>query len=115
MRKQVKVSSGIETLFGTLDENLRLLESSLHLTAHLKQDCLEIEGEEADVERMERIVDDYTQLLKEGVTFNNGDLRGYLKVAAEDPTYSLRALVTSGRQRNFGKKSVIPKSVNQRV
>jgi len=115
MRKEVKLTGGIETLFGTLDENLRLLESSLHLTAHLKNDSLEIEGEPADVARMERIVDDFSQLMKEGVSFNNGDLRGYLKVVSEDPSYSLRTLVINGRQRNFGKKSIIPKGVNQRL
>jgi len=115
MKKEVKLSSGIETLFGTLDENLRLLESSLHLTAHLKDDSLEIEGEPANVDQMERIVNDFSQLVKEGVSFNNGDLRGYLKVIAEDPSYSLRTLVMTGRHRNFGKKSVVPKSANQRL
>lgn len=114
MRKEVKVSGGIETLFGTLDENLQLLESSLKLKAHLTNDSLEIEGEPANVEQMERIVEEYGQLLKEGVTFNNGDLRGYLKVVAEDPTRGLRSLVTTSRQRSFGKKTVVPKSSNQR-
>src|ERR1700674_3104676 len=109
MTKEVKLSKGIETLFGTLDENLRLLESILHLKAHLKHDSLEIEGEPADVERMERIVEDFSQLVSEVVSFNNGDLRVYLKVAAEGPSYSLRSLVMSGRQRAFGKKSVVPK------
>src|ERR1035437_4336606 len=105
MIKEVKLNGGIETLFGTLDENLRLLESNLHLTAHLKNDSLEIEGEPSDVAQMERIVDDYSQLLKEGVSFDNGDLRGYLKMVSEDPAFSLRSLVTNGRQRQFGKKS----------
>jgi len=113
MIKEVKLTNGIETLFGTLDENLRLLESSLNLKAQLKDDSLEIEGEPASVDRMERILEDYGQLLKEGVSFNNGDLRGYLKVAAEDPAHSLRSLVITGRQRAFGKKSVVPKSPNQ--
>ena len=115
MIKEVKLRNGIETLFGTLDENLRLLESSLHLKAHLKNDSLEIEGEPADVLRMERIVEDFSQLVKEGVTFNNGDLRGYLKVVSEDPSASFRSLVLTGKQRVFGKKSVVPKSVNQRL
>src|SRR5258708_3646541 len=115
MRKEVKLSGGIETLFGPLDENLRLLEASLHLKAHLKDDCLEIEGEPADLERMQRIVEDYSKLLKEGVTFNNGDLRGYLKVASEDPSSSLHTLVSAGRHRNFGKKPIVPKSANQRL
>jgi len=35
-------------------------------------------------------------------------------VVTLDPEVSLRALVESGRQRNFGKKALAPKSVNQR-
>ena len=115
MKKEVQLTTGIETLFGTLDENLRLLETALHLSAHLKNGTLEIEGDPANVERMERIVEDYTQLLKEGVTFSNGDLLGYLKIVAEDPASNLHALVSSGRHRQYGKKPVTPKSLNQRL
>jgi phosphate starvation-inducible PhoH-like protein len=115
MKKEVQLTTGIETLFGTLDENLRLLETALHLSAHLKNGTLEIEGDSADVERMQRIVEDYAQLLKEGVTFSNGDLLGYLKIVAEDPASNLHALVSSGRHRQYGKKPVTPKSLNQRL
>jgi phosphate starvation-inducible PhoH-like protein len=115
MKKEVQLTTGIETLFGTLDENLRLLETALHLSAHLKNGTLEIEGDSADVERMQRIVEDYAQLLKEGVTFSNGDLLGYLKIVAEDPASNLHTLVSSGRHRQYGKKPVTPKSLNQRL
>src|SRR5262249_1969494 len=115
MKKEVKLASGIETLFGTLDENLRLLESELHLKAQLKNDSLELEGNEPDIERMERIVEDYEELLKEGVSFANGDLSGYLKIVARDPAATLRSLVTSGRSRQFGKKAIVAKSLNQRL
>ena len=115
MRKEVKLTHGIETLFGTLDENLRLLEKSLRLKAHLKNDSLELEGEAQDIERMEQIVTDYGQLVKEGVPFNNGDLQAYLKVVVENSSVTLRSLVNNGRQRQFGRKTVVPKSHNQRV
>ncbi|MBI3894382.1 MAG: PhoH family protein [Acidobacteria bacterium] len=115
MRKEVQLSRGIATLFGTLDENLRLLENALHLTAHLKSDSLEIEGEAGSVKRMEEIVEDYGQLLKEGVSFSNGDLNAYLKVVVEDPALSLRTLVHGSQHRQFGKKAVVPKSPNQRL
>ena len=115
MRKEVQLTRGIATLFGTLDENLRLLENALHLTAHLKTDSLEIEGEAGSVERMEEIVGDYGQLLKEGVSFSNGDLNAYLKVVVEDPALPLRTLVHSSQHRQFGKKAVVPKSPNQRL
>src|SRR3990170_2086913 len=115
MKKEVQLNSGIEVLFGTLDENLRLLETTLHISTHLKNGYLEIEGEAADVERMERILEDYVQLVSEGVSFNNGELRGYLKVVAAEPAASLRPLVLSARLRNFGRRSVVPKSLNQRL
>ena len=115
MRKEVKLTHGIETLFGTLDENLRLLEKSLRLKAHLKNDSLDLEGEAQDIERMEQIVTDYGQLVKEGVPFNNGDLQAYLKVVVENSSVTLRSLINNGRQRQFGRKTVVPKSHNQRV
>ena len=115
MRKELKVHRGISELFGTLDENLRLLERVLCLKAHLKNDFLEIEGESADVERMEQIVGEYNQLVQEGISFHNGDLKTYLKLVLDDPHASLRSVVTAARQRNFGKKSVIAKSPNQRA
>ena len=51
MKRQVKISRGIEPLFGTRDENIRLLETALHVSTQLLQDSLEIEGEAAAVER----------------------------------------------------------------
>ena len=55
-----------------------------------------------------------TRSLREGHVFNNGDLNSYLRVVTVDPEVSLRALVKSGQQRNFGKKILAPKTVNQR-
>jgi len=52
--------------------------------------------------------------VREGHVFNNGDLNSYLRVVTTDSEVSLRALVQSGKQRNFGKKMLAPKSVNQR-
>ncbi|HEY1242062.1 MAG TPA: PhoH family protein, partial [Bryobacteraceae bacterium] len=101
-------------LFGTRDENIRLLESGLGVHTQLVDNNLEIEGEAENVTRVENILEDYNALIREGHVFNNGDLNGYLRVVTVDPEVSLRALVQSGRQRNFGKKVLAPKSVTQR-
>jgi phosphate starvation-inducible PhoH-like protein len=114
MRVSVQISRGIECLFGTRDENIRLLESGLSVKTRLVDDSLEIEGEEADVIRAASILEDYVALTKEGHVFGNGDLNSFLRVVTEDPEVTLRGLVASGRQRNFGKKVVAPKTVNQR-
>jgi phosphate starvation-inducible PhoH-like protein len=114
MRLSVQISRGIELLFGTRDENIRLIESSLRVKAHLLADCIEIEGERESAERAAHILDDYSLLVREGHSFSNGDLNSYLRVVVEDPEVSLRQLVLSGKQRSFGKKVLAPRSVNQR-
>ncbi|HJY08061.1 MAG TPA: PhoH family protein [Bryobacteraceae bacterium] len=115
MKTCVQITRGIESLFGTRDENIRLLESGLNLrTRLLDGDSLEVEGEESQVRRAEDILEDYMDLVKDGHVFNNGDLNSYMRVVTADPNVSLRRLVESGKSRSFGKKVLAPKTVNQR-
>jgi phosphate starvation-inducible PhoH-like protein len=114
MKASVRIFKGVESLFGTRDENIRLIESGLAVHTQLVDNNLEIEGDADNVNRVENILEDYNTLLKEGHVFNNGDLNSYLRVVTSDPDVSLRALVRSGKQRNFGKKILAPKTVNQR-
>jgi phosphate starvation-inducible PhoH-like protein len=114
MTVSVQIGRGIESLFGTRDENIRVLETGLNVSTHLLNDSLEIEGEEANVARAAEILEDYFALIREGNSFNNGDLNSYFRVVAGDAEVNLRSLVESGRQRNFGKKTLAPKTVNQR-
>jgi len=114
MKASVRISKGVESLFGTRDENIRLIESGLGVHTQLVDNNLEIEGEAGNVSRVENILEDYNTLMREGHVFNNGDLNSYLRVVTSDPDVGLRALVRSGKQRNFGKKILAPKTVNQR-
>jgi phosphate starvation-inducible PhoH-like protein len=114
MKSSVRISRGVESLFGTRDENIRLIETGLGVHTQLIDNNLEIEGEETGVARAEKILEDYNTLVAEGHIFNNGDLNSYLRVVTGDPDVSLRALVRSGKQRSFGKKVLAPKTVNQR-
>ncbi len=114
MKSSVQISRGIESLFGTRDENIRLIENGLNVRTRLLNDSLEIEGEEAGVARAAGILNDYAALTREGHVFNNGDLNSFLRVVTADAETSLRGLVESGRQRSFGKKTVAPKTITQR-
>ncbi len=114
MKSSVQVSRGIEGLFGTRDENIRLIEAGLNISTRLGSDMIEIEGEPDSVARAERIFEDYFALVREGSVFKNGDLNSLLRVVTADPEVTLRALVNSGKQRSFGKKVLAPKTVTQR-
>src|SRR5262249_26217016 len=114
MKKSIEISQNIETLFGTRDENLHVLEDGLNITIDLKSDCIELQGPARDVGRAEQVFADYDQLQRSGFTFNNGDLNSMLRVLMTDPKVTLRSLAEAGRQRSFGRRTVQPKSVNQR-
>ena len=114
MKKNIDIAQNIETLFGTRDENLHLLEEGLNVTIDLKAECVEIEGAARDVARAEQVFSDYAHLQRTGFVFNNGDLGSILRILASDPTATLRGLAEAGRQRSFGKRPIQPKSANQR-
>lgn len=114
MKSTVQISRGIESLFGTRDENIRLIENSLQVRTRLLNDALEIEGRAESVARAAGILNDYAALTREGHVFNNGDLNNFLRVVTADSETSLRGLVESGKQRSFGKRVIAPKTIMQR-
>ncbi|MGC8761804.1 MAG: PhoH family protein [Bryobacteraceae bacterium] len=115
MKVRLPLIRGLESFFGTRDENLRLLESSFGVATRLTSDAFEIEGEPEAVSRSERILRDYISLTEAGHKLSAGDVNSYLRVLTADDTVTLRSLFESGRARNFGKKSLVPKTPNQRA
>src|ERR1700732_4033305 len=114
MKKSIGIAPNIETLFGTRDENVRVLEDGLNVTIDLKSNSIELEGAARDVARAEQVFADYESLQRSGYAFNNGDLNSMLRVLAADANSTLKGLAEAGRQRSFGRRTVQPKSPNQR-
>lgn len=115
MKASVKIEKGIEELFGTYDANLKLLEQCLQVSTHLNADHLEIEGGELNVARAQRLVEEYVELVDSGVHIDAAELQAFLKILAQDPTVTLKGLAEAGRPRTLGKKTISPKSLNQRL
>ncbi|MGD0548553.1 MAG: PhoH family protein [Terracidiphilus sp.] len=105
----------MEPLFGTRDENLRLMEDTLGVRIDLRSDAVHVEGQAAAVERVRCIFNDFEALRKQGVHPHNGELNGLLRLVVTDPATTLRGLADSGKQRSAGiKRTVQPRSINQR-
>jgi phosphate starvation-inducible protein PhoH and related proteins len=102
INKALEITPNIEPLFGTRDENLRLLEDKLHTRIDLRSDAVHVSGSEESVARVERIFNDYEQLRRSGVTLQNGELNAILKLVTADPSVTLKGLVDSGKQRTTG-------------
>ena len=115
VKKSLQLTPGIEPLYGTRDENLRLMEDGLAVQIDLRADSIQLMGEAAAVARVEGIFSDFEHLRKLGVHPHNGELNALLKMVVSDPTVTLRGLVESGKQRAIGtKRAVQPRSPNQR-
>ena len=72
MKKSIEISPNIETLFGTRDENLHVLEDGLNVAIDLRSDSIELDGAPRDVARAEQVFADYEQLQRSGHVFTNG-------------------------------------------
>ncbi len=115
MKASVKLGKGVEEFFGTLDENLKLLERYFDVSTDLGEaDTLEIEGSAPNVARTRRLVEDYNDLVTGGARFEASDVQSFLRILSEDPTATLKGLAEAGRPRLLGKKTISPKGLNQR-
>jgi phosphate starvation-inducible PhoH-like protein len=114
MMASVKIRKGVAALVGTYDGNLKLFERCFQVSAHLGEESLEIEGEEGNVRRAQRMVEEYAALVEGGARFENAEIEGFLRIISQDPEATLKGLAEAGRPRTFGKKSIAPKGLNQR-
>jgi phosphate starvation-inducible PhoH-like protein len=105
---------GIETLFGSFDENLRSLESALGVTLRTSGHDIVIEGTPDDVTRAERALGQLAGLLREGYRFARGDVKTAAQLVAQDPNVELQDYFLRPGSRAAGRRQVTPKSVMQR-
>jgi phosphate starvation-inducible PhoH-like protein len=115
MRKIAVPDEGVETLFGTYDENLRHLEAIFNV--HIRTDGHEllVEGEPKDVDRVERVVDQVAGLMKDGYKFAKGEVKTAASLVSEDAGIELRDHFLKGTIRPSTKRQVVPKSLHQRA
>ncbi len=117
INKTLDITPNLEPLFGTRDENLKLMERELQVRIDLRADSVRVSGPEEGVSRVEGIFADFEHLRQRGVHPHNGELHTLLKMVVCDPSVSLRSLIETGKQRSTGgvKRIVQPRSINQRL
>src|SRR5438309_1384041 len=116
MKKSIRIGDGVAEFFGTHDGNIKYLESLLKVQVHIVgENNLTVDGEDTNVQLVERLVEDYAQLRTEGVKFSNGDLKSIIRIISEDTSQSLRGVVSSAKTLQAGKRNVSPKTLNQKL
>ena len=114
----LEITPNLEPLFGTRDENLRLMEDVLGVRIDLRSDAVHVNGPEESVGRVKRIFADFEALRKAGVHPHNGELNSMLKLVVADPAATLKGLADAAKQRAVPgpggvKRGVQPRSLNQ--
>ena len=113
--KQIELPPrGLETLFGVHDQNIKYLETLLDVRIDARGQDVSIDGDPEDVETAQRILQDFSELFREGRSFTDKELREAFAQIAEDRAFSLRDYFTKARFNPAGKKQVGPKSATQR-
>ncbi len=114
MKKILLSDRSLQLLFGPLDENLRYLESLFGVSIQARDSSLAIDGEEDQVNALERILVDFSGLVDKGHAISNGDLKSAFKQIADDAALSLHDFFPKMQLLAGGKRQVTPKSLNQR-
>jgi phosphate starvation-inducible protein PhoH and related proteins len=115
MKQTVRLLGDVSEFCGTLDENIKLFESALHVTTILRDSQIEIDGEPDHVSEAARIVHQYNELVNEGRVLDSSAIKSLLKMATQEPETPLQGAFSPTRApRAVGKKGITPKGPNQR-
>jgi phosphate starvation-inducible PhoH-like protein len=114
MKRMSVPEEGIETLFGSYDENLKHLEAIFNVRIRTQGHDLIIEGDAPAEEKVERVVDQLASLLRDGYKLSRGDVKTASDLVAQDTAVDLRNHFLKGSLTPAGKRRVAPKTVNQR-
>jgi phosphate starvation-inducible protein PhoH and related proteins len=104
---------GIETLFGTHDENLRRIERTFEVTISARGGELKILGEPAQVAAVEHLLRQLSALIEEGHRFRPGDIATAIRVVAEEPSTALVEFFRPAGPLAAVRRLVAPRSVRQ--
>lgn len=106
---------GVETFFGSYDENLRNLEALFKVRIRTDGHELVVEGEPSQLEKVETVVGQFASLLREGYRFGKGEVKSAAQLVSQDPGVDLREYFLKRPVRPSSKRQVVPKSPNQRT
>ena len=115
MRKVTVPEAGVSTLFGAYDDNLRQLESLLNVRIRTQGHELMVEGDAASTAKVARLVEQLGELIDQGHSISNNDVKTAAQLLAEDASVDLREhFLKDGQLRTAGKRRIAAKSANQR-
>jgi phosphate starvation-inducible PhoH-like protein len=90
MRRIALPQDGLETIFGAHDANLKFVEGLFGVTLRTQGDELIVNGTAAGEAAAGRIFEQLVDLLREGYSIGNGDVKTAAQLLSKDPETNLR-------------------------
>jgi phosphate starvation-inducible PhoH-like protein len=113
MTQVTLVEEGIETLFGTRDENLRRIEKAFGVEVTARGNRAQIEGDSDQQAVVEHLLSQLSELLERGHRFRPGDIDAAIRVLKESPRASLIDFFTDDGVLGVVRRRVQPRSLRQ--
>ena len=117
MKKIALPQQNLEALYGAHDANLKHIEALLNVSIRTQGDELIVDGARNDEQRAAQIFEQLANLMQEGYSFSNGDVKTAAQLLADNPSLDLREYFQKDGARPSApgtKRRVNPKTVNQR-
>ena len=96
MKRITVPEEGIDTLFGSYDENLKHLESLFNVRIRTQgHELARRRRRRPDLERVDRVVGQLSSLMRDGYKLSNGDVKTASDLVAQDE--SSTCAITSSR------------------
>jgi phosphate starvation-inducible PhoH-like protein len=113
MKKISVPEEGARALFGVHDENLKSIEKTLGVRIVTRGDELLVEGDPEQVEKLEDVFRQFSELVDGGYQVSAGDLRVALRLLRQDPNVSLKDFFVRAVLHPSKNKKIMARSVHQ--
>ena len=90
MKRITVPEEGIETLFGSYDENLKHLESLFNVRIRTQGHDLLVDGDSPDLDKVDRVVGQLSSLMRDGYKLSNADVKTASDLVAQNESVDLR-------------------------
>jgi phosphate starvation-inducible protein PhoH and related proteins len=115
MTQVTLAEEGLDTVFGTHDENLRRVERTFDVTVTARGNELNIQGEPERVEAAERLFTGLNAVTEKGYRFKPGEVQTAIRVIAEAPESSLVDFFLPDGMLAVVRRMVTPRTFKQQL
>jgi phosphate starvation-inducible protein PhoH and related proteins len=113
---QVTVAEeGLDSLFGTHDDNLRRIERTFGVEVAARGNELNVSGDPEAVATVERLFQQLSGLIERGYRFKPGEVQTAIRVAAESPQSSLAEFFQPEGMLASVRRLVSPRNLKQQL